>query len=245
MAAFTIYPAIDLHDGQVIRLYQGDPQRQTLFSDEPAQVARRWIEDGIKWLHVVNLNEAFGERNQANRVALEAILQIATLRDPPVRIQLGGGLRSLFDIEKILAMGVSRVILGTAVIETPHLVKEAVENFGFERMAVAIDTRAGYVQVRGWEQGSRVDPLTLGKQCHWMGVRTAIYTDISRDGTGVGIDLEGARRLSMVTGLEVIVAGGVASLEDVRQASQSGLSGVIIGRSLYQGQIVLKEALAC
>lgn len=245
MKVFTVYPAIDLRGGKVVRLTQGDPARQTIYGEDAAQVARGWLAAGAQWLHVVNLDGAFGERDAENRKALGAILEAITALPGGARVQLGGGLRSLEDVASAVSLGVDRAILGTAAIEAPDLVGEAVARFGPERIAVGIDARDQRVRVRGWVQETQADPITLGSALYRLGLRTVIFTNIARDGVGTGIDVAGTQRLAGATGLDVIASGGVASLEDVRRVREAGLSGVIIGRALYERQIDLKEALGC
>ena len=239
-ASFTVYPAIDLRGGKVVRLVQGDPQRQTVYSDDPAGVARRWIDCGAHWLHVVNLDGAFGEPGQANQVALRAILREAAGK---ANIQFGGGLRSLDDIQHAVAAGVDRVILGTLAVEQPDLAAQVVGQYGAERVALGVDVRDGRIRLRGWTQESFIDPLALSLSFYQMGVRVCIYTNIARDGVWQGVDVEAAQDFACQSGLAVIASGGAAALEDVQQARQAGLSGVIIGRALYDGMLSLKEAL--
>jgi len=242
MATFTIYPAIDLRKGQVVRLMQGDPGRQTTYSTDPAQVAVRWLEAGARWLHVVNLNGAFGEADQENQSALVAILEQAHLRN--AQVQLGGGLRTLEGIESALRLGVHRIILGTAALEMPALLNQAAKNYGAEQIAIALDALQGVVWKRGWTQESDKAVLSVGKELANLGFHTVIYTDIKRDGMGSGVDIPSAQTLAAL-GLEVIASGGVHTLEDIRRVRQAQLSGVIIGRALYEGNFRLEEALAC
>lgn len=242
---FTIYPAIDLRHGQVVRLVQGDPKRQTIYGDDPVGVARGWLEAGARWLHVVNLDGAFGEVGQANLYALAAILEVAAAYDPPAQVQFGGGLRSPTDVTRALTAGVNRLVLGSMAVEAPESAAEAFRRFGPERVALGVDVRQGYVRTRGWTQSSGMDPISLGRRFYKQGLRVCIYTEISRDGKGTGIDVQGTQRFAQASGLRTIASGGVASLEDVRKARQAGLSGVIIGRALYEGQVKLEEALKC
>jgi phosphoribosylformimino-5-aminoimidazole carboxamide ribotide isomerase len=245
MDDFTVFPAIDLRAGQVVRLSQGDPTRQTVYGTDPGDVARGWLAAGSRWLHVVNLDGAFGDQEAHNQQALGAILEAVTAAEGGARVQLGGGLRSLADVERALALGVDRAILGTVAIEAPEVVREAIARFGAERVGVGIDARAGRVRVRGWVQETQVDPVSLGHELYGLGVRTVVFTNIARDGVGTGVDVATTRNLAQSTGLRVIASGGVASLQDVRRVRAAGLSGVIIGRALYEGQIELQEALAC
>jgi len=245
MAEFTVYPALDLRGGQVVRLEQGDPHRQTVYGIDPAAIAEEWLDCGAGWLHVVNLDGAFGEQDQANQAALRSILQVAATHVPPAKVQFGGGLRSLEDIDQALALGVSRVILGTAAIEIPGIFAGALRQHGAEAIGLAIDVRRQAVQVRGWTQAAKLPPLTLGM--HWasLGLRIAVYTDVHRDGMSQGVNVRRAKGFAKATGLAIIAAGGVSSLADVRRVRLAGLSGVIIGRALLDGSIDLSEVLAC
>ena len=234
---FTIYPAIDLRGGKVVRLKEGDPARMTSYSDDPAEMAKRWIDAGSTWLHVVNLDGAFGESDNVNRDALEAILKLGA------RVQFGGGMRSLDSIEAALSLGVSRVVLGTIALEQPEIVRDALTSFGAQRIAVGIDARDGLVRTRGWKDNSGVPALDLALQMQTLGVRTVIFTDISRDGVNAGLNIPATRELAEVSGLDVIASGGVYTLEDVTAARAANLAGVIIGRALYEGTVDLKEAL--
>ncbi len=241
MQTFTIYPAIDLRRGKVVRLVQGDPSKQTIYSDDPAQAAQRWIEAGAAWLHVVNLDAALEETDEASQAALRVVLE--SIHGKQARIQFGGGVRTLGEIERLLSAGASRVILGTAAVDTPHVLAAALERYGPERVAVGLDARDGLVQVRGWQADSGLKATALAHELARIGLQTIIYTNIRRDGTGLGVDLSAARELADLTGLEVIASGGAGSLEDIRQVRLAGLSGVIVGRALYDGRIDLKEAL--
>lgn len=242
MSTFTIYPAIDLRAGQVVRLKQGDPARQMTYDNDPARTARRWLEAGARWLHVVNLDGAFDENDRANHAALRAILEIAT--EFNARVQFGGGVRSLPMIEQALDLGASRLVLGTVAIEQPQLVPQAVEKFGSENVAVGIDARDGLVRVHGWQSNSGIPVTDLALQVRDSGVRTIVFTDISRDGLGSGLNIPSTRALAEASGLDVIASGGAHTTDDVIAAREAKLAGVIIGRALYEGTIDLKEALA-
>jgi phosphoribosylformimino-5-aminoimidazole carboxamide ribotide isomerase len=239
--SFTIYPAIDLRRGKVVRLKEGDPARLTAYSDDPAEAARRWLEAGAAWLHVVNLDGAFGEGDTENRIALQSLLKVAGERR--ARVQFGGGLRSLASIQDALRLGVSRAVLGTAAIEQPDLVAEALSEFGVERIAVGIDAREGIVRTRGWQEASKVSATDLVQRMRVAGIRMVIFTDVSRDGLGSGLNIEATRQLAEISGLNVIASGGVHTLADVIAARSADLAGVIIGRALYEGSLDLKEAL--
>jgi phosphoribosylformimino-5-aminoimidazole carboxamide ribotide isomerase len=232
---------------------QGDPNQETRYADDPLSVARRWQEAGATWLHVVNLDGAFDERGQENQAALERILTTG------LRVQFGGGIRDFEALRQALDLGVSRVVVGTAAVEDPDLIGFGLEVFGPERVAVAIDAREGKVRTHGWKQAATLTAVELAQRWAAQGVRWLIFTDVSRDGMGNGLNLEATVQLAQATGpstalrrgsgqgsghrLHVIASGGVASLEGVRRAYQAGLSGVIIGRALYEGQVVLEDAL--
>ena len=235
--SFTIYPAIDLRSGKVVRLKEGDPARMTAYSDDPVETAQRWSSAGAGWLHVVNLDGAFGEHDDLNRSALEAILKLGT------QVQFGGGLRSLAAIERAMDLGISRVVLGTVAIEQPTVVEAALKKFGSESIAVGIDARDGFVRVRGWKDASGVSATDLALHMRTLGLRTVIFTDVSRDGLGSGLNISATRELADVSGLAVIASGGVHTLDDVIAARDANLAGVIIGRALYEGTIDLREAL--
>lgn len=232
-----IYPAIDLRGGKVVRLREGDPARMTAYSDDPAETARKWLGMGAAWLHVVNLDGAFGESDDANRSALEAILKLGT------QVQFGGGMRTLAAIENAIALGVSRVVLGTIAIEQPKVVIAALKKFGSEKIAVGIDARDGLVHVRGWKSDSGILAKDLALQMRTVGLRTVIFTDIRRDGLGSGLNIPSTRELADVSGLDVIASGGVHTLGDVIAVREAKLSGVIIGRALYDGTVDLAKAL--
>lgn len=233
-----VYPAIDLRGGQVVRLVQGDPSRQTVYSDDPAATAHQWAEAGASWLHVVNLDGTLGSAT----LNLDMLTKLSAVGLP---IQFGGGLRSLDDVQRSIDAGATRVILGTIVVNQPELAGEAVERFGAEAIAVALDARDDQVATHGWQQVSDWTPVTLGQQFVQMGVHHALYTDISRDGELTGVNVESTANLAKQTGLSVIASGGVASLDDLRalKATRSGIAGVIIGKALYTGAIDLRDAL--
>jgi phosphoribosylformimino-5-aminoimidazole carboxamide ribotide isomerase len=218
---------------------QGDPDLETDYASEPLDVARRWRRAGADWVHVVNLDGAFGERSTGNLAALERILRGKT----GLQVQFGGGLRDLASVWRAVDLGVSRVVLGTAAVETPALVDAVLEIFGPERIAVGIDARGGEVQTHGWQEASSVTAVELGRQWAAKGIRWIIFTDVGRDGMGTGVNLDATIELAQTSGLNVIAAGGVASLDDVRRTYEAGLSGVIIGRALYEGQVALEDAL--
>jgi len=232
-----IYPAIDLRGGQVVRLKEGDPNRQTVFSDDPISTARRWMDEGAAWLHMVNLDGAFADQN-ANGLILE---QVAKLGVP---VQFGGGLRRLEDMQRAIDQGAARIVLGTVAVQQPELVIEAVARWGAEQICVGLDARDGKVTTHGWQNVSEVTPAELGRIMAAQGVRHALYTDVSRDGALTGVNVESTAELARQTGLQVIASGGVGSIEDIRRLVATGVvSGAIIGMALYEGRVQLREAL--
>ncbi len=232
-----LYPAIDLRGGQVVRLQQGDPARQTHYSADPLAVARRWQEAGAAWLHVINLDGAF----QAANDNLAVLARLAGLGIP---IQFGGGIRSLEDAAQAFDAGAARVILGTAVAQDPALVEAFVARWGAERLAVALDSRGGQVAIHGWQAASAWTPVALGRALAQRGAVHALYTDVARDGGLQGVDVAGTARLAAETGLQVIASGGVASLEDIRALRATGqVAGAVVGKALYEGIFSLAEAL--
>jgi phosphoribosylformimino-5-aminoimidazole carboxamide ribotide isomerase len=241
MSAFTIYPAIDLRAGSVVRLQEGDPARQTSYSDTPAEVARHWLKTGAHWLHVVNLDGAFAESDKKNQTALREILKIAVKFN--THVQFGGGIRSLEMVERALDLGVRRVVVGTIAVEQPQLVADALNKFGPQKIAVAIDAKGDLVRVRGWKSAGEPSAINLALQMRELGVLTLIFTDIRRDGLRSGLNISATRALADACGLDVIASGGVHTLDDVMAARSANLAGVIIGRALYEGNIDLRAAL--
>lgn len=238
-----IYPAIDLKDGQCVRLHKGDMGAATIYNDDPARQAHEWAQCGFTWLHVVDLNGAVDGR-PVNVGAVRSILRAADLP-----VQLGGGIRSLLQVEEWLNEGVSRIILGTAAVKNPELVREACRLFPGQ-IVVGIDARGTRVAVEGWVEESDMSVNDLAAMFADAGVAAIIYTDIERDGTGKGLNMDSTIALARSTSIPVIASGGVASLADVRAvraATVHGVSGVIIGTALYDGAInptaALREAM--
>lgn len=232
-----VYPAIDLRRGRVVRLRYGDPAQETVHSDDPVAVAERWQAAGATWLHVINLDGALGETT----LALDALRAIAAVG---LLVQFGGGLRSLDDAAQALEAGAARVILGTLAVQRPDMAGEAVQRFGAQAVAVALDARGERVATHGWQQVSVWTPAELGARLAGMGVVHALYTDVSRDGDLSGVNVEATAALARATGLAVIASGGVASLDDVRRLRATGaVAGVVIGQALYTGAFALADAL--
>jgi phosphoribosylformimino-5-aminoimidazole carboxamide ribotide isomerase len=235
-----IYPAIDLKDGACVRLLRGDMAAVTVYNEDPAEQARRFAESGFTWLHLVDLNGAV-EGKPVNAKAVEAI--IATTKLP---IQLGGGIRNIATIEDWLSRGVERVVLGTAAVRNPTLVKEACAKFP-GRVAVSIDSREGLVAVEGWRETSTMRTLDLALDMEQAGVAAIVFTDINRDGAMGGINLEATVDLAFALTTPVIASGGVSSIEDIaaiKHEEGSGIAGVICGRALYDGRVDPAAALA-
>jgi phosphoribosylformimino-5-aminoimidazole carboxamide ribotide isomerase len=262
-----IYPAIDLRHGRCVRLRQGDPNAETVFSDDPAAMARHWAAQGAEWLHVVNLDGALdatrvqidtlyrpngGTHSNALHGALLASLPINLRRLLEIRkavtlpIQFGGGMRTLEDIRLALELGADRVVLGTVAVEKPKLVSEAIELWGPERVAVGIDARDGKVATHGWQETTSVDAVDLGHRMHALGVRRVVYTDIGRDAMLSGVNHVATSRLGDVTGLQVIASGGVANRGDIeilKLHEHYNIEGVVVGQALYTGSLSLAEAI--
>jgi phosphoribosylformimino-5-aminoimidazole carboxamide ribotide isomerase len=236
-----IYPAIDLRGGKVVRLKEGDPARMTSYSDDAGEAAKRWLAMGAKWLHVVNLDGAFGEGDSTNQQALVSILRAAN--GFSANVQFGGGMRSLDAVSQVLSLGVTRAILGTIAIENPAVVRDALSRFGAEHVAVGIDARDGLVRTRGWKDNSGVAALDLALQMRGLGLRTVIFTDVSRDGLGSGLNISATKDLAERSELDIIASGGAHTIDDVIAARDAGLAGCIVGRALYDGTILLADCL--
>jgi phosphoribosylformimino-5-aminoimidazole carboxamide ribotide isomerase len=232
-----VIPSIDLKAGRCVRLYQGDYQQETVYSEDPLSVALAWQEQGAPRLHLVDLDGA-AQGQLANLEVISGIIGSLT-----IPVQIGGGVRGSGTAEALLNAGADRVVIGTAAIEDPSLVQELCKKYGSERVVVAIDARNGRVAIRGWTEGTSVDVLELAKQMSAIGVRRLLYTDISRDGTLTGPNFAANAALVRETGLAVLASGGIASLEHIRRLVGAGVEGVIIGRALYTGDIKLAEAI--
>jgi phosphoribosylformimino-5-aminoimidazole carboxamide ribotide isomerase len=242
-----VFPAIDLRRGRCVRLRQGQAEDETVYGDDPAAIARRWVVEGARWLHVVNLDGAFGEAGPVSRrpVNLQRLAEIRAAV-PGTPIQFGGGVRSLSDVEAALELGATRVVLGTVAVREPLLVAEAVGRFGTECIVVGIDARDGQVATHGWRQTSAVTAVVLAQRMHSQGVERVVYTDIARDGMLSGVNVEGTAALARLTGLRVIASGGVASegdIKNLRARAEEGIEGVIIGQALYAGALSLPKAI--
>lgn len=231
-----IFPAIDLKDGQCVRLFKGDMNASTVYNDNPAAQAKAFQDAGFKWLHLVDLNGAI-EGRSVNAMVVNDILHELT-----IPVQLGGGIRNMAAIDRWIASGVSRIILGTIAVREPQLVKDACKKYP-GKIAVGIDARDGKVAVSGWVEESTVDATELAKQFVDAGVAAIIFTDIDRDGTGAGPNVEATQKLAASVPIPVIASGGVGSIEHVKMIKGANLHGVVIGRALYDGSVDAKEAL--
>lgn len=235
-----VYPAIDLKSGCCVRLRQGDPDQETLFSDDPVGVAVEWTRQGAEWLHVVDLDGAFSGRH-ANAAAIAAIVQATS-----VPVQLGGGLRSLEQLEAAFEMGVRRGVLGTAAYENPRFVRSACDRFP-GRIAVGIDARHGFVAIRGWRVVTDTPAVEFARRMEDLGVELVIYTDIVKDGVLEGPNVNAIETLARAVKIPVVASGGVSSLNDLlalKALASSGVVGVIVGRALYERRFTLAEARA-
>ncbi len=234
-----IIPAIDLHQGKCVRLRRGERDQETIYSHDPAAVARKWQEAGARRLHVVDLDGAF-EGKPANASTIAAIVSAV---DIPV--QLGGGIRDRITAEEAFGLGVSRIILGTAAVEQPDLLKKLVSLYG-SRVLVGIDARDGVAATRGWVEGSTRRAVDLAQEMEQYGVSEIIYTDISRDGMLTGPNMEAMHEMARSLNIPVIASGGVSSVEDLlrlQTLEELGISGAIVGQALYTGCIELESAI--
>lgn len=254
-----IFPAIDLRRGRCVRLKQGDPAAETVFGDDPAAMARHWVDLGAEWLHVVNLDGAFGDHALA--AGSTAVLSPDLLDSLPLNlqrlhairaavgipIQFGGGLRGLDDVDLALRLGATRVVLGTAAVREPEIVRAALARFGAERIVVGIDAREGRVATHGWRETSQLSAVELAQTMAAAGVQRVVYTDISRDGMLTGVNVAATAELAERADLGVIASGGVSGLEDIRQLLERArtvrIEGVISGQAIYSGALNLAEAL--
>jgi len=235
-----IYPAIDIREGRCVRLVEGRPDKETVYSDDPVAMARLWQEKGARWLHVVDLDGAFS----GSPKNIEVIRKIREEVDIP--IQTGGGIRDLKVVEDLLGIGINRVILGTVAINDPELVATACSRYG-EAVVVGIDARDGKVAIEGWGVTSERNAVQLALEMKGLGIKRVIYTDIWRDGTLKGPNVDAIREMAGKTGLTVIASGGISTLDDLRaikKMEHNGVEGVIMGKSLYAGTVSLEDALA-
>lgn len=232
-----LYPAIDLKNGQCVRLKQGAFKEITVYSDKPEEIAAKWQSKGATYLHLVDLDGALA----GHSVNEEVIKKIVDTLSIP--IEIGGGIRSEEAIEAMLALGVSRVIIGTKAAENPEFIRDMVNKFGQERIVAGVDAKNGMVAVEGWEKLSDLSASELVNRMKEYGIRHVVYTDIARDGMLSGPNVEYTKKLTEETGLDIIASGGMSSMEDLRELYNAGVHGAIIGKALYENRIDLKEAI--
>ena len=231
-----IYPAVDVREGKCVRLTQGEFNKETVYSDNPVEMALRWEKMGAQYLHVVDLDGA--RTGKAQNIAV--ISEMAVKMGIPV--QLGGGIRTIEMIETILCKGIERVILGTSAVKDPELVKRAVKTFE-NNVVIGIDAKEGMVAIEGWEQTSEFKAIDFARKMEELGAKTIIYTDISRDGMLNGPNLKAMEEMVKAVKIDIIASGGVGKLEDIKNLKEVGVSGVIVGRALYTGDVDLKQAI--
>jgi phosphoribosylformimino-5-aminoimidazole carboxamide ribotide isomerase len=238
---FALYPAIDLRRGRCVRLEKGRADRETVYGGDPHGVAAGFVAAGARWIHVVDLDAAFGDGS--NRALIRDLASTVA-----ARVQTGGGLRTEADLAEVLESGVARAVIGTAAIETPELVRHAVQRWGADRIAVGLDARGRRPAARGWTEESGTDLFDLARSLVDLGVRTLIHTDIERDGMMMGPNLELSAELAAHAGAEVIVSGGMRGMQDVHAVAEAardgrGIAGAIIGKAIYEGALDLRAAL--
>ena len=234
-----IFPAIDIRGGKCVRLLKGDFEKETVFSDKPEEMAKKWQAQGAEFLHLVDLDGALAGKSQ-NLATVEKILAAV---DIPV--ELGGGIRTMENIDDVLALGVRRVILGSVAVRDPELVREACAKYG-DRIVVGIDAKDGIVAVDGWGVSGDVEATALAKEMKKAGVKTIIYTDISRDGTLSGVKVAATAKLARESGVAIVASGGVKSIADIealKPYEKDGIEGVIVGKSIYMGTLDLAKAI--
>ena len=231
-----ILPAIDIKDGQCVRLYQGDYDQVTTYDVDPVNIAQRWQRFGASWLHIVDLDGAAA----GHPVNVESIKSIRA--NTTVRIELGGGMRTLADIEHMLDLGIDRVVLGTVALTDRALLMEALARWG-ERIVVGLDARSGSIAISGWRETSQVQATSLASELCALGVQRFIYTDIARDGALKGPNIEELKEIQQMVSCSLIASGGVSSIDDLLSLARLGIEGTIVGKALYTGDIDLAAAI--
>jgi phosphoribosylformimino-5-aminoimidazole carboxamide ribotide isomerase len=230
-----VFPAIDIRDGKCVRLIQGRIDQQTIYFQDPTEVAKLWQAQGATYLHVIDLDGAFGQSKKNRKVIADIVKQCT------IPIQVGGGVRSIEDAKELLDVGVKRVIVGTVAIKNPKLLSDLLVLYK-ERVVVSLDCLDGFVQVEGWTDGSSIDAFAFAQTLKKQGVNTIVYTDISKDGMLQGPNFDQLSRIQM-SGLNVIASGGISSLDDVVKVKNMGIYGVIVGKALYENRINLEELM--
>jgi phosphoribosylformimino-5-aminoimidazole carboxamide ribotide isomerase len=234
-----IIPAIDLKEGRCVRLFQGDMDKETVYFENPVDAARHWVDEGATFLHIVDLNGAV-EGRPVHTQEIAAVCQLAGLS-----VELGGGLRSIAAVEAALNLGVARVVIGTAAYDNPDFLRALCKKFP-GKIVVGIDARQGKVAVKGWKETTSMDAVELAKRCEQDGASRIIYTDISRDGTRQGVNIDETLRIARSAKIPIIASGGVATLDDIRRLiplEKEGVEGVIVGRALYVRAFGLRDAM--
>ena len=234
-----IIPAIDLKDGRCVRLFQGEMDKETIYFEDPIEAAQHWVAEGATFIHLVDLNGAVeGQPVHTKEIA-------AICRQTGLSVELGGGLRSIEAVEAALRLGVTRVVIGTAAYDNAELLGILCKKF-LSKIVVGIDARQGKVAVKGWKETTAMDAVELAKRCAGDGASRIIYTDISRDGTREGVNIEETLKIARAVPVPIIASGGVATLDDIRcllPLEKDGVEGVIVGRALYAGAFMLNEAI--
>ena len=232
-----IIPAIDIKDGRCVRLFQGEMDKETVYFEKPMDAARHWVKEGATFIHVVDLNGAV-EGRPVHAKEVEAIC-----RETSLAVELGGGLRSVEAVQAALDLGVKRVVIGTAAYDNAELLRALCERFS-GKIVVGIDARSGKVAVKGWKETTSMDAVELAQRCEADGASRIIYTDISRDGTREGVNLDETRKIAQSVNIPIIASGGVATLDDICQLmplEKEGVEGVIVGRALYSGAFTVRQ----
>lgn len=233
-----ILPAIDIRNGRAVRLSQGERGRETVYHDDPVLLARQFVEEGARWIHLVDLDRAFGDGENIS-VVERVVREVGHL----VQIELSGGIRTLDALATVETLPVTRFVLGTAVVTDPSFVPAAVRRVGGQRLVAGLDARKGMVAIRGWVETSDQRVTDVARRVLEDGIDTIIYTDVSRDGMLTGPDIDGARELTAL-GAKVVASGGVSSLADLERVRDAGLAGAIVGRAIYEGRMTVREAVA-
>lgn len=240
MISIQVYPAIDMKGGKCVRLYQGDYEQETIYGDSPFDMAKKFVEEGATWIHLVDLDGA----KDGEKIHGDEVIRIA--KELPVSVQIGGGIRSKEDVSHYLINGVTRVIIGSLAISEPELVAELIEEFGGDRIVIGLDAKDGMVATHGWLETSTRSAIEVGKYFASKGAKYVIFTDIATDGTLQGPNLAANKELAEATGLSVIVSGGISSLEDIGEvaklAKDTTVQGLITGKALYNNRFTLTEA---
>ncbi|NLG88980.1 MAG: 1-(5-phosphoribosyl)-5-[(5-phosphoribosylamino)methylideneamino]imidazole-4-carboxamide isomerase [Clostridiaceae bacterium] len=231
-----IYPAVDIKDGRCVRLLQGRFDSETVYGDDPVEMAEKWASIGAEWLHVVDLDGARSGISKNRSIIADIVKKVK------IPVQTGGGIRTIDDIDEVIALGAARVVLGTAAVKNPRLLKEAVDNYG-DKIAVGIDAKNGKVAVEGWETLSSHDAVEFAKRVEQYGVSVIIYTDISTDGMLSGPNLKAVEKVVGAVGIDIIASGGVSSIQDLINLKNTGAAGAITGKAIYTGAIDLSVAL--